>query len=381
MSSFNKGTPYYVAPEVLTHQQASRASDVYAMGIIMWEMYTGLTPWLYSHSSGYTRHPLLQLWPPTAPPAYSSLAAQCMETDPAARPSFDFIAEQIGSWSRQLEAEATSSTTTPPPPSQSLTRPLAADVGGPLSVDPVPASHQQLPSSTAPPSSNLPGVRSSAESPGQRQEQGRGSPLPHLDSDATRSADFYSACAGEVADSSSTERAMFHSALSSTPHSASHVHGPPLRWDSSRHESPRPTNYLAVGRSSLPLPPPMQLRQLAAVGGSMDRHAPASSWGQACMMHRRRMEGLSADVAGGVPGGLVGVQEGELSGPCAVAKGGAHAVLDLGLGEASAVPWEADQDPVGQPILTSGHVANLLEALEAKLLEGAEPKGCVSGRV
>ena len=99
------------------------------------------------------------------------------------------------------------------------------------------------------------------------------------------------------------------------------------------------------------------------------------------MMHRRRMEGLSADVAGGVPGGLVGVQEGELSGPCAVAKGGAHAVLDLGLGEASAVPWEADQDPVGQPILTSGHVANLLEALEAKLLEGAEPKGCVSGRV
>ena len=39
------GTPQYMAPEVMHCQPQSLRVDIYAVGVIMWEMMTGVIPW------------------------------------------------------------------------------------------------------------------------------------------------------------------------------------------------------------------------------------------------------------------------------------------------------------------------------------------------
>ena len=84
-----QGTPYYVAPEVVLSGRLSKHADVYAFGIILWEMhYARRAPWrepgarLRLASMGCS-YPLFNTallgWHPDCPPAYAALAKDCVQ--------------------------------------------------------------------------------------------------------------------------------------------------------------------------------------------------------------------------------------------------------------------------------------------------------------
>ncbi len=87
------GTPGYMAPEQLSGKEVSTQSDIYALGVVLYEMFTGKRPFNAS-----TRAELIKLSEegmPTAPrnivkeidPAVENVILRCLAPDPRNRPS------------------------------------------------------------------------------------------------------------------------------------------------------------------------------------------------------------------------------------------------------------------------------------------------------
>ncbi len=45
LSSLNANNPRWLAPEVILRQGYSKASDVFAFGVVLWELATWVLPW------------------------------------------------------------------------------------------------------------------------------------------------------------------------------------------------------------------------------------------------------------------------------------------------------------------------------------------------
>ena len=97
------GTPYWMAPELLIGQTPTTQSDVYAFGVLLYEIFTRKEPYegedpaevLLAVADRSRAKPKRPFIPPEVSLLFADIMNACWAVDPAARPTFQVIAEQL----------------------------------------------------------------------------------------------------------------------------------------------------------------------------------------------------------------------------------------------------------------------------------------------
>jgi serine/threonine protein kinase len=80
----------YVAPEVIAGKQATKASDIYSFGMLMWEISSGYPPFINYEHDYYLAISIINGMRPKivsgTPLEYKNLMKQCWDADPLKRP-------------------------------------------------------------------------------------------------------------------------------------------------------------------------------------------------------------------------------------------------------------------------------------------------------
>ncbi|EGG24144.1 leucine-rich repeat-containing protein [Cavenderia fasciculata] len=97
----NRGVenPVWLAPEIIEKQEATTQSDIYAYGVILWELltqkdYFGDLTFMSMLEDKVVNGERPEI-PESCPPAYSQLVQDCWQNDPLKRPPFHEIEERI----------------------------------------------------------------------------------------------------------------------------------------------------------------------------------------------------------------------------------------------------------------------------------------------
>nr|KYP57880.1 Serine/threonine-protein kinase CTR1 [Cajanus cajan] len=94
-----RGTPQWMAPEVLRNEPSDEKSDVYSFGVILWELATEKIPWDNLNSMqvigavGFMNQ-RLEI-PKEVDPRWASIIESCWHSDPACRPTFPELLERL----------------------------------------------------------------------------------------------------------------------------------------------------------------------------------------------------------------------------------------------------------------------------------------------
>ncbi|KAK9843847.1 hypothetical protein WJX84_006057 [Apatococcus fuscideae] len=101
ISTGTYGTVTHMPPELLTTGKLSKAADVYAFGVLLWEMWTGSRPWSGLLQMQVIFHVTIQRkcleFPADTPLELKELALACMSREPRQRPRFEEVVERLGS--------------------------------------------------------------------------------------------------------------------------------------------------------------------------------------------------------------------------------------------------------------------------------------------
>ena len=96
------GTPAYMAPEQLTGKDLSGATDVYSLGLLVYEAASGSGPFEFSSAQeAFAAHAIdepeeLSKRVPNVPAEMSDLVARCLAKNPADRPAASEVARILG---------------------------------------------------------------------------------------------------------------------------------------------------------------------------------------------------------------------------------------------------------------------------------------------
>lgn len=87
------GTPEYLAPELAAGRPASPASDIYAVGVMAYELLSGTRPFAADHPAALLRLHLEQqpAQPPGLDPDLWSVLASCLDKEPMKRPTAEAL--------------------------------------------------------------------------------------------------------------------------------------------------------------------------------------------------------------------------------------------------------------------------------------------------
>ncbi|KAM1195035.1 hypothetical protein ACFX2I_021674 [Malus domestica] len=100
-----KGTPQWMAPEVLRNEPSDEKSDIYSYGVILWELATEKIPWDNLNSMqvigavGFMDQ-RLEI-PKDVDPQWTCLIESCWQSDAASRPTFQELLEKLRDLQRQ----------------------------------------------------------------------------------------------------------------------------------------------------------------------------------------------------------------------------------------------------------------------------------------
>jgi serine/threonine protein kinase len=92
----------YIAPEIFNGVEFSKASDIYSMGMIMWELTTGCKPFANIEHDADLIYKIIDGERPIitddTPEDFANFIKKCWSSDPKKRPSAKKICENLNLW-------------------------------------------------------------------------------------------------------------------------------------------------------------------------------------------------------------------------------------------------------------------------------------------